>query len=133
MKLEIYSNTEPFFLEGGEKKVGILENTLSPSSDLKKGGYNAIGMHAWMHPQIHRQMWYSQTYDGRSQPLTTVLCKFNKYVKSVLQSKEINLMAKSFLISCVSVFTHQTPELLFDLVDYHLRTQHEKVQVSVKM
>jgi len=56
-------------LGGGEEKVGILENTLSPSSDLKKGGYNAAGMHAWMYPQIHRQMWYSQTYDGRSQCL----------------------------------------------------------------
>jgi len=65
--------------------------------------------------------------------MITVLCKFNKYVKSVLQSKEITLMANGFLISCVSVFTHQTPEFLFDLVDYHLWTQQEKVQVSVKM
>jgi len=69
MKLEIYSNSELVFLGGGEEKVRILENTLSPSSDLKKGGYNAVGVHALMHPQIYRQMWYSQTYDGRSQCL----------------------------------------------------------------
>jgi hypothetical protein len=41
---------------GGEEKVGILENTLSLFSDLKKGGYNAAEMHAWMHPQIYRKM-----------------------------------------------------------------------------
>jgi hypothetical protein len=38
----------------------------------------------------------------------------------VLQSKEITLKANSFLISYISVLTHQTPELLLDLVDYHL-------------
>jgi len=64
-------------------------------------------------------------------PLIIVLCKFNKYVKSVLKSKENTLMANSF-ISCVSVFTQQTSELLFDIVYYHLWTQQEKAQVSVK-
>jgi len=33
-----------------------LENTLSPYSDLKKGGYNAAEMHAWMHPDIQEDV-----------------------------------------------------------------------------
>jgi hypothetical protein len=54
MKLEICSNSEPFFLGGGEEKVGILENTLSPSSDLK-GDIMQLGfMHGYTHRYIGR-------------------------------------------------------------------------------
>lgn len=64
---------------------------------------------------------------------TTVLCKFSKYVKSVLQSKGITLKVNSFPILRVYVLTHQTPELLFDLAEYHLWTQQGKMEISVKM